>query len=135
RRGLPALPQAARGWAARAPGLAGGRRPAPSPAEPGPGHGALAPGQAVDRRLNRASAGAGHDLVLGVGRVRGEEVAEGGLAVVADRLVEARERPRRLADLDDLVDGQLDRRRQLVLGGLAAQLRGELAVRPVDLPP
>src|SRR3954452_10447325 len=127
------LAHALGGDAELATGLAERCRLANAAAETELDHVALALGQAVDRFLDRARAGVRDDLVLRVGRVRGEQVAERRLAVVPDRLVEARERPGGLADLDDLVDRQLDRVGQLLLGRLAAELGRELALGAVDL--
>src|SRR5215210_703042 len=121
------------GDAELATGLAERRRLATAQSETELDHVALALGQAVDRLLDRARTGVRDDLVLRVGRVRGEQVAERRLAVVPDRLVETGERTRRLADLDHLVDRELDRVGQLLLGRLAAELGGELALGAVDL--
>ena len=45
-----------------------------------------------------------HDLLLYVSGILRDEVAERGVAVVADRLVEARDGTRRRADLLDVLD-------------------------------
>src|SRR3954452_19459248 len=102
-------------------------------AEPQLDHVALALGQLRDGSLNRLHAGRLGDLVGRLGAVVREQVAEGGLAVLTDRLVEARHRARGAPDLDDLLDGQVDDRSDLLLGRLTTELDGELALDAVDL--
>src|SRR5215210_2638266 len=102
-------------------------------AEPQLDHVSLAFGQLRDGSLNRLHAGRLGDLVGRLGAIVGEQIAEGGLAVLTDRLVEARDRARGPADLDDLLDGQVDDLRDLLLGRLATELHGELALDAVDL--
>ena len=69
------------------------------------------------------------EVVLG----RRDDVAERGVAVVAERLVEARHRARRLAHLAHLLDRQLRALRDLLVRRLALELRDELALGARDL--
>src|SRR5204863_8973476 len=94
---------------------------------------ALPLGERRHRLLHRGRAGVLDDLVLDGRLLGGDQVAERRLAVLADRLVERRQRTGRLADLDHLVDGQLDCLCDLVLGRLTAELGRELALGAVDL--
>src|SRR5829696_9740636 len=94
---------------------------------------ALALGQLRYGALHRLHAGRLGDLVGRLGTIVGQQVTEGGLAVLADRLVEARDRARGATDLDDLLDGQVDDLGDLLLGRLATELHGELALDAVDL--
>src|SRR5262249_56564627 len=73
------------------------------------------------------------ELLLEVVLVRGDDVAERGVAVVTERLVEARDRPRGLAHLAHLLDRQLGTLRDLLVRRLALELRDELALRARDL--
>src|SRR5207247_8726861 len=67
-------------------------------------------------------------------RARGcDQVAESRALVLADRLVEARDRPRRLAHLAHLLQRQLGRLRSLLVGRVALELRRELPRRAADL--
>src|SRR5262249_53945374 len=59
--------------------------------------------------------------------------AEGGLALLADRLVERRDGTAGVADLLDLLEGHAGRRRDLLVGRLALPLGRELALDARDL--
>src|SRR6266571_7125196 len=63
----------------------------------------LAVGQALDRASQRVFAEADDDLLLDVPRLVGEELSERGIALAADGLVEARDRPRRRPHLADVL--------------------------------
>src|SRR5205085_9724677 len=65
---------------------------------------ALTLGEAAHGLLHGGRAGVLDHLVLDARLLRRDQVAERGLAVLADGLVEARQRAGGLADLDDLVD-------------------------------
>ena len=65
--------------------------------------------------------------------VAGEQIAERAGVVLADRLVEAGHRPRRRLDLAHLLQRQLRRLRQLLVGRLAAELGDQLALGARDL--
>src|SRR3954468_20989110 len=102
-------------------------------AEAQPDNVTLALGQAHDGLLDRGRAGVLDDLVLDQRLLCRDQLAEGRLAVLADGLIEARQRAGRLADLDHLVDRELNRVSDLLLGRLATEPRGQLALRAVDL--
>src|SRR5687768_14271755 len=97
-------------------------------------HAALAVGQVLERLAERLL---GEDLrrplVRRLGALVGDELAELGLLLVADRLLERHRRLRRALDRLDLLG--LDARvlGDLVGRGLAAQLGHELALRAADL--
>src|SRR4051812_26043940 len=116
-----------------AAGLAQRRGLLAAEAEAQPDDVTLALRQAHDGLLDRRGAGILDTLVLDQRLLGRDQLAEGRLAVLADRLIQARQRPGRLADLDHLVDRELDRLGDLVLGRLATEPRGQLALRAVDL--
>src|SRR5215213_2038583 len=73
------------------------------------------------------------DLFLERRRVVAEKVAERRVALGADRLVEARDRTRRLTHLAHLLQRQLRLFRDLLLRRRAPELRRQLALRARDL--
>src|SRR5919198_1962640 len=91
-------------------------------------HAPLALGQVRERPLDRVLPQRHGRLFLGRGILGGEQLAERGLAVAADRLVDARDDATRLADLAHVVETKLRPLGQLLLGGLAAELNEELAL-------
>src|SRR5215213_4153130 len=119
--------EAATGLAQRSRGLA-------VDAEAKLDHIALALRQLRDGPLDRLHARRLGDLFGRLRAIVGQQVTEGGLAVLADGLIEARDRARGPADLDDFLDRQVDDLGDLLLGRLATELHGELALDAVDLP-
>src|SRR5690349_23303848 len=97
-------------------------------------HAALAVGEVLQRLAQRLL---GEDLrgalVRRLGPLVGDELAELGLLLVADRLLERHRRLRRALDRVDLL--RIDRRDlgDLLRRGLAAELRDQLALRAADL--
>src|SRR3954466_4986076 len=75
----------------------------------------------------------GGAVVRRLGPLVGDELAELGLLLVADRLLERHRRLRRALDRVDLVGLDAGGLRDLVGSGLAAQLGDELALRATDL--
>ena len=73
------------------------------------------------------------DLLLDGRPLAGDQVAEGGLAVLTDALVEARGATVRATDVGDLVYRQVHELGDLLLRRLAAELDGELALGVRDL--
>ena len=67
------------------------------------------------------------------GPSRGDQIAELGLGVLADALVEARRAAVRATDVGHLVQREVDPGGDLLLGRLAAQLDRELALGILDL--
>ena len=65
--------------------------------------------------------------------IAGKQIAQGQVAVVADRLVEARKIPAQLADLDDLVDAEFRHSGDLLVGRLTRELGAQLAFDLPDL--
>src|SRR3954447_606567 len=88
----------------------------------------LALGQAHDGLLDRGRAGVLDHLVLHQRLLGRDQLAEGRLAVLADRLIHAPPRTSRLADLNHLVDRELDRLGDLLLSRLATEPRGQLTL-------
>src|SRR5262245_47940783 len=68
---------------------------------------ALAVGKLGDCAAQRVLLEADVDLLLGAVLVDGDDVPEGRVALVADRLVEARDRAGRVSDLAHLLDREL----------------------------
>src|SRR4051794_18240943 len=95
-------------------------------------HLAIAVRQVGERAMQQALLEADGDLLLGRGLLAGEQIAEGTLALLADRPVEARHRACRGAHLAHLLQRQLGVLRNLLLGRRAAELRRELALRAAD---
>src|SRR6185369_14549094 len=90
-------------------------------------------GERVDRLLHGLVAQRVGDLLLRAGLLGGDQRAEGGLAVVADRQIERRRLAvglRRLEHQLELEPGLLG---ELLVGRVAAQLRRQLAPRARDL--
>src|SRR5215213_7276847 len=73
------------------------------------------------------------DLLLGLGLLARHDVAERGLALLADRLVEARDGTGGVADLVNLRERDLGLLRDLLVGRRPAELRVQLALHPRDL--
>src|SRR6266545_150449 len=78
---------------------------------------ALAVGQLSDCAVQDLLLEADRDVLLRRRLLARDQVAEHALALVAERLVETRDRPRRLANLADLLHRQLRALRDLLLGG------------------
>src|SRR5439155_26102632 len=74
------------------------------------------------------------DLLLGQALVALEQVAERRLALLADRAVEARDRPGGGTDLLDLGERQVRRPGDLVVARVPAELRAQPTLGPDDLP-
>src|SRR6185312_15775011 len=96
-------------------------------------HGALGFGQLGDRAVHEALA-----LVLVRGLLRwlgvgGQEVAERGVAVFADLMVQRDERGALVAHFLDLLELEPVLLGDLLRGGLAAEAHGELALDATDL--
>src|SRR4051794_39494419 len=85
--------------------------------------------RAPERLLGEADV----ELLLEVVLRRCDDIAERRVAVVAQRLVEARHRARPLAHLPHLLDRELRALRDLLVGRLALELRDELALGARDL--
>src|SRR5829696_3333697 len=97
-------------------------------------HAPLAVGEVLQRLAQRLlGEDLGGALVRRLGPLVGDELAELGLLLVADRLLERDRRLRGALDRVDLV--RVDPRDvgDLLRGGLAAQLGDELALRAADL--
>ena len=73
------------------------------------------------------------DLLDGSRAIARQKLAESGLAVLADRLIKARQTTVELAQLDDLVDGHLHDLGELLVSRLAPELRAQLALGLADL--
>src|SRR4051812_16359109 len=118
----------------RAPDLVERARVLSAEAVPQLQHAALAVGEVLQRL---AQSLLGEDLrgalVRRLGPLVGDELAELGLLLVADRLLERHRRLRRALDRVDLL--RIDPRDlgDLLGGGLAAELRDQLALRAADL--
>src|SRR5215212_5906371 len=112
-----------------APGLAQRRRVVAVHAEAQLHDLALAVGQLVERAVERLRAQAHLDLLLGLRVVARHDVAERGLAVLADRLVEARAGAGGVADLLDLGHRHLGLGGDLLVGRRAAEPRVQLTLR------
>src|SRR5919106_9472 len=96
-------------------------------------HTTLHGGEGLEGVRQRAVAERDLNLLGQILAGRRDEVAERGGLVLADRTIEACERPNRLACLSELVERDLGRLRDLILGRQALELRGELALRPRGL--
>src|SRR5207237_2600354 len=70
---------------------------------------------------------------LDVARVVRDELAEGGVALAAERLVEARDRAGRMPHLAHVLGRQPGLLRHLVVRRRPLQLQGQLALRTCDL--
>src|SRR5262249_55780679 len=86
----------------------------------------LALGELGDRLLDGLLAHARGDLGVGLGLLVRHQIAKRRVAVVTDGLVEAGDLLGGLADLDDLLERQLGRLRDLLVTRVAPELRGEL---------
>src|SRR5205085_8471748 len=86
-------------------------------------HLALALAEAREGVLDLARDGLLDDLFLGAGDLAGHEVAERGLAIRAQRLVEARDDIGQRPHVVDLFDLELDRFGELLERGLTAEAR------------
>src|SRR6266496_1843897 len=91
---------------------------------------ALALGQLGHRPPQYVLLQADADLFLGRRLLAREEIAERALVRVADRPVEARHRPSRLAHLAELLERQPGPLRDLLVGRRATELGRELALGP-----
>src|SRR5918997_425322 len=91
---------------------------------------ALLARQAPEGVCDRALELAGLGLLARVRPLAGDEVAEVRVAVVADRHVEARHVAPRLAQRQDLRDGHVGRRRDLLVGRVVRELRRQVALDP-----
>jgi hypothetical protein len=99
-------------------------------------HVALVVGELTDHVIDALVALAvGHRLHR-LGLVAREQVSQGGLTVLADGLVEACQSATQLAQLGNLVDRDLGRGGDLLVGGVPEQLRAELTLdlAHLDLP-
>src|SRR5439155_10350409 len=74
------------------------------------------------------------DLILDAGDALGVELAEAGLAVLADRRVQAGGDPGEIPDRLDLVEGQLRLSGDLLLAGVSIEPRPELALHASNGP-
>ena len=83
----------------------------------------------MQRRLGQADL----DLLLDAALGDADEIADRGVVVLADRLVEARHRARGLADLLQVLQRDLRRVRDLLVGRRPAELGDQLALRAPDL--
>src|SRR4029077_7938727 len=101
--------------------------------EPELDHLLLALGQLRNRGVEQVLAQSDDDLLLDVALVGGDDVAESGVALVAERLVEARNRPRRRARLAHVLEGELRLPRQLVVRRRTLELQRQLALSTRDL--
>src|SRR5919202_1516187 len=95
---------------------------------------ALRLGQLVHDGAHSVLAQRDLDLLLGRRAAAGQQVAERGLALLADRLLEARDRARDLAHLPHLVGIELDGRGDLLERRRTAEARREVALGVGDLP-
>src|SRR5918911_1684851 len=127
------LAHALGGQAEPAAGLAQRGRVVAVDAVAQPDHLLLLVGELRDRAPERLLAQRDLDLLLGLRAVAREQVSEAGLLLAADRLVEARDRARGVAQLADLVQRQLSRLRDLLVGRVAAEPGGQLALGARDL--
>src|SRR5919197_3383843 len=96
-------------------------------------HVALALGQPLQRAPHALLPQAHLHLLFGLRLVARDQLAERRLALLAHRLVEARDRAGGLAHLIHLPERKLGRLRHLLLSGRAPELRCELALRAGDL--
>src|SRR3954453_8886097 len=97
-------------------------------------HAALAVGEVLERLAQRfLREDLGGALVRRLGPLVGDELAELGLLLVADGLLERHRRLGRALDRVDLVGPDAGSPRDLAGRGLAAQLGDELALRAADL--
>src|SRR5215216_1779029 len=97
-------------------------------------HAPLAVGEVLQRLAQRLlGEDLGGTLVRGLGPLVGDELAELGLLLVADRLLERDRGLRRAVDRVDLLGIDPRDVGDLLRGGLAAELRDQLALRAADL--
>ena len=73
------------------------------------------------------------DLLLDIGLVGGDDVSEGRVAFVSERLVETRNGARRGPSLADVLEGQLRLLGNFLVGRLPFELQGQLALGARDL--
>src|SRR5215210_6815209 len=95
---------------------------------------ALRSGELLDRGQQRLGAEGLVDLLVDRRGLQREQIAERGVPVVADRLVEAHDGAIRLADLDDVGQRQVGSGGDLLVARLVAELRRQLTLDAPDLP-
>src|SRR4051812_28184212 len=95
---------------------------------------ALGVGQLGDRVQQRLRLQRLVDLFVHGRRLDGQQVAEGGVAVVAHRLVQRDNRAIGLADLDHVLQRQVRRGGDLLVRGLVPEPSRQLALDAPDLP-
>src|SRR5215210_4168613 len=97
-------------------------------------HVALRSGELLDRAEQRLRAEGLVDLLVDRRGLEREQVAERGVPVVADRLVEAHDGAIGLADLDHVGERQVGCGGDLLVARLVAELRRQLTLDAPDLP-
>src|SRR3990170_2078539 len=94
---------------------------------------ALVLGKLADHLADALVAERGSDLLVGLRPIARQQVAEGGVTVLADRLVEAGQMPRNLAGFEHELLGKLRLDRDLGVGRVATELLGQLLLGLADL--
>src|SRR5215210_2846508 len=95
---------------------------------------ALRSGELLDRGQQRLGAEGLVNLLVDRRGLEREQVAERGVPVVADRLVEAHDGAIGLADLDHVGERQVGRGGDLLVARLVTELRRQLTLDAPDLP-
>src|SRR5512133_17656 len=95
-------------------------------------HFLLLVGKLGDRAPEHVLLEADRQLLLGLRLLGGEQVAERGIALRADRPVEARDRARGLPHFSELLQRELRLLGDLLVGRLPPELRGERPLRASD---